>query len=282
MNFSPNELVDTVNRILRETLPFPSWKKMTQWEIETRRYKLGMDRASQYNVLRLLNSVKRTIRHVNGITPATLRSAHVTAELDKVDNAERRHAKAFISELNAMLRELNAAYTVVTSSYLLARDIMYYSSGQKPVMLKNEHGRWHTTAGMYRAYLEMLDELKKRMLDELKKKNPPQGMLPEQMEDNVKLSADEFRRNITHFEPEEEYESYKVTGKAIVYAGVAAGGWPVLVSLYCTFDLDGQVVDLPENFKVLAFKPKTATITKSFLSPKKTEGEPGDGQAKEV
>lgn len=274
MNFSPNELVDTVNRILLETLQFPSWKKMTQWEIEARRRTLGMDRASQFNVLRLLNSVKRTVRHVNGITPAILRSAHVTAELDKVDKAERLKAKAFISELNAMLRELNAAYTVVTSSYLLARDIMHYSSGKQPVMLKNEHGRWHTTAGMYRAYLGMLDELKK--------KNPPNGMLPEQMEDNAKLSADEFRRNITHFDPEEEYESYRVTGKAIVYAGVTAGGWPVLVSLYCTFDLDGQVVDLPENFKVLAFKPKTATITKTFLPPKKTEGEPGDGQAKEV
>jgi hypothetical protein len=274
MNFSPNELVDTVDTMLRETLRFPSWKKMTQWEIEARRHTLGMDRASQYNVLRLLNSVKRTVRHVNGITPAILRSAHVTAELDKVDTAERRKAKAFISELNARLRELNAAYTVVTSSCLLARDIMHYSSGKQPVMLKNEHGRWHTTAGMYRAYLEMLDEMKK--------KNPPQGMLPEKMEENAKLSAKEFRRNITHFNPEEEYESYKVTGKAIIYAGVAAGGWPVLVSLYCTFDLDGQVVDLPENFKVLAFKPKTATITKAFMPPKKTEEKSEEGPSKEV
>ena len=274
MNFSPNELVDTVHKIMTETVPFPAWQNRTQWEIETRRHKLSMDRASQYNVLRLLNAVRRTVRHVNGITPETLRSEHVNIELDKVNIAERRHAKAFITELNGMLRELNVAYTVVTSSYLLARDIMHYSSGKKPVMLKNEHGRWHTTAGMYRAYLEMLEELNK--------KNTHRGMLTNQWEEQIKLSKVDYLRNMTHFEPEEEYESYNVTGKAIVYAGVTAGGWPVLVSLHCTFDLDGKVADLPEDFKVLAFKPKKATITKAFLPPKKPEGKSGEEPSQEV
>ena len=260
MEFNQTELVDAVNKVLASTSRVPSWNTWTQYELESRRRKLSNDRAAQYNALQVLNSVKRAVSRTNYKVPSRIKSEHVVQELDKVDSKERRNAKAFINGLNGQIRKFSVAYTVVTSSYLLADEVFYRQEGNEPPILKNEKRRWYKTASMYNVYAEMLRNSKVN--------------IPEAIKDCRRAaSLGLYTHNIVEFTPEPDFESYQITGKAIVYAGTTAGGWPVLLSLHCTFDLNGVIDGLPEGYRVIMFKPRTATITKKWVRPKKTDGE---------
>ena len=232
MEFNQTELVDAVNKVLASTSRVPSWNTWTQYELESRRRKLSNDRAAQYNALQVLNSVKRAVSRTNYKVPSRIKSEHVVQELDKVDSKERRNAKAFINGLNGQIRKFSVAYTVVTSSYLLADEVFYRQEGNEPPILKNEKRRWYKTASMYNVYAEMLR--------------------------NSKVNIP---------------EAIKDCRRAASLGLSTAGGWPVLLSLHCTFDLNGVIDGLPEGYRVIMFKPRTATITKKWVRPKKTDGE---------
>ena len=254
MDFNGNELVDAVSKVLVSKATVPTWNTYTQWELESRRRKLSDDRAAQYNVLQVLNSVKRAVNRTNYKVPPTLRSEHVVQELYKVDSKERRNAKAFINELNGKIRQLSVAYTVVTSSKLLAHNVIYCMEGHEPPMLKNKHGRWYKTPNMRNAYDEMLHKADEVLQEPLREYWRSASMIS-------------YDKNIVEYVPEPDFDSYLFTGKAIVYAGTTAGGWPVLLSLNCKFDLNGVIDGLPDSYRVIMFKPRKVTVTKTFGRP---------------
>jgi hypothetical protein len=258
MDFNGNELVDAVNKVLASTSRIPAWNTWTQWELESRRRKLSDDRAAQYNALQVLNAVRRAVKRTNYKVPPRIKSEHISKELYKLDEKERRVAKAFINELNGKIRQLSVAYTVVTSSYLLADEVFYRVEGHEPTMLRNAHGRWYRTESMRNVYAEML-------------KNSTMSLHETLVESRRTASLVMYDKYINKFEPQEDFESYKITGKAIVYAGTTAGGCPVLLSLNCTFDINGVIDGLPAGYRVIMFKPRTATITKKWVRRKKSE-----------
>lgn len=260
MEFNANELVETVNQVLASTSLIPTWDRMGQWELESRRRKLRRQRASQYGVLQILNAVHRSALKAKRVLPEDIRPEHLSLELSKLDEKERRNAKAFINEMDIYIRQINVAYTVVASSLLLADSVIYRQEGHEPPMLKNEKRRWYNTASMRNVYGEMLKNSKVNIPEAIK-------------ECRRAASLGLYTHNIVDFAPETDFESYKITGKAIVYAGTTAGGWPVLLSLHCTFDLNGVINGLPEGYRVIMFKPHTATITKKWVRPKQTDGE---------
>lgn len=258
MEFNANELVESVNQVLAGTSLIPKWNRMGQWEIEAKRHKLRRQRASQYGVLQVLNAVHRSAVKTKRTLPEDIRSEHLAQELHMLDEKERRTAWSFINDLNIRIRQLNVAYTVVASSWLLADSVIYRQEGNEPPMLKNEKRRWYKTASMCNVYAEMLKNSKVN--------------IPEALKDSRRTaSLALYTHNIVEFAPEPDFESYKITGKTIVYAGTTAGGWPVLLSLHCTFDLDGVIDGLPEGYRVIMFKPRTATVTKKWSRPKKIE-----------
>ena len=233
---------------------------MGQWEIEAKRHKLRRQRASQYGVLQVLNAVHRSAVKTKRTLPEDIRSEHLSQELHKLDEKERRNAWSFINDLNFHIRQLNVAYTVVASSWLLADSVIYRQEGNEPPMLKNEKRRWYKTASMYNVYAEMLRNSKANIPGPIRERRRA-------------ASLGLYTHNIVEFTPEPDFESYQITGKAIVYAGTTAGGWPVLLSLHCTFDLNGAIDGLPEGYRVIMFKPRTTTITKKWVRPKKTDGD---------
>lgn len=255
MEFNANELVDVVNKVLTGTSLIPTWDRMGQWELESNRHKLRRQRASQYGVLQILNAVHRSALKTKRALPEDIRPEHLSHELAKLDETERRNARAFINELDIRIRQLNVAYTVVASSWLLADSVIYRQEGKEPPMLKNEKRRWYKTTSMCKVYGEMLRNSKVNIPEVIK-------------ECRRAASLGLYTHNIVDFAPEPDFESYKITGKAIVYAGTTAGGWPVLLSLDCTFDLNGVIDGLPEGYRVIMFKPRTATITKKWARPK--------------
>lgn len=264
MEFNQTELVDAVNKVLASTSRVPSWNTWTQYELESRRRKLSNDRAAQYNALQVLNSVKRAVSRTNYKVPPRIKSEHVVRELDKVDSKERHNAKAFINELNGQIRKFSVAYTVVTSSYLLADEVFYRLEGHEPPMLRNAHGRWYRTESMRNVYAEML-------------KNSTMSLRDSLLETRRTASLAMYDKFINKFDPQEDFESYKITGKAIVYAGTTAGGCPVLLSLNCTFDINGVIDDLPSSYRVLMFKPRKSTVTKTWVHRKKSEAKSEEG-----
>ena len=168
MEFNANELVDVVNKVLAGTSLIPTWDRMGQWELESKRYKLRRQRASQYGVLQTLNAVHRATLKTRRTLPEDIRSERLSQELYKLDEKERRLAKSFINELDIRIRQLNVAYTVVASSWLLADSVIYRQEGNEPPMLKNEKRRWYKTASMYNVYAEMLRNSKVNIPEAIK------------------------------------------------------------------------------------------------------------------
>lgn len=271
MVLNAKELADVVSEVKKEKSYLPIWSGMAQWTIEATRKKLSRQRASQYGVLQVLHASREAAYRVNRSLAPDLRSDHLTAEMEKLNSKEKAHAKAFIGELDAKIRQLNVAYVVVASMGRLASGLISVDGRSTPEILRNRRGRWHCTEAMRSAYGEMVDTM---------------GMPSLSVEDTVALRKQVSRlaydRYITRFDPGDDYEKYIISGKAIVFAGNTAGGFPVLLSLDCTFDPEGRVEDLPESYRVIMFKPRTSTVVKKWKFRKKPESQeasPGEGEA---
>lgn len=273
MIFNAEELTDVVSAVKDDKSYMPTWSGMAQWTIEATRKKLSRQRASQYGVLQVLHASREAAYRVNRRLAPDLRSDHLTAEMEKLNSSEKAHAKAFIGELDARIRQLNVAYVVVASMGRLASGLISADGRSTPEILHNRRGRWHCTKAMRSAYGEMVDTMSMPSLSE---------KLKDTVELRKQVSLLAYDRYITRFNPGDDYEKYTISGKAIVFAGNTAGGHPVLLSLDCTFDPEGRVEDLPEGYRVIMFKPRTSTVVKKWKFRKKPESQdasPGEGGA---
>lgn len=278
MVLNAKELADVVSAVKDDKSYMPTWSGMAQWTIEATRKKLSRQRASQYGVLQVLHASREAAYRVNRRLAPDLRSDHLTTEMEKLNSTEKAHAKAFIGELDARIRQLNVAYVVVASMGRLVSGLISADGRSTPEILRNRRGRWHCTKAMRTAYGEMVDTMSMDTMS--------MPSLSASLKDTVELRKQVSRlaydRYITRFDPGDDYEKYIISGKAIVFAGNTAGGHPVLLSLDCTFDPEGRVEDLPEGYRVIMFKPRTSTIVKKWKFRKKPESQeasPGEGEA---
>lgn len=83
-------------------------------------------------------------------------------------------------------------------------------------------------------------------------------------------SVETFRANVpifrrVHSELEVEY---KIHGRALVSFGVSKGGVPLLLSLDCTFDMDGHIDGLDRKtvgYDIIAFRPAEEKVTRKAV-----------------
>jgi hypothetical protein len=83
-------------------------------------------------------------------------------------------------------------------------------------------------------------------------------------------SVETFRSNVpifrrVHNELEVEY---KIHGRALVSFGVSKGGVPLLLSLDCTFDMDGYIDGLDRKtvgYDIIAFRPAEEKVTRKAV-----------------
>ena len=83
-------------------------------------------------------------------------------------------------------------------------------------------------------------------------------------------SVKTFRDNVPVFSREHgELElEYKLHGRALVSFGVSKGGVPLMLSLDCTFDLDGNIDGLDRNnvgYDIIAFRPAEEKVTRKVV-----------------
>lgn len=273
MVLNAKELADVVSVVKKEKSYLPIWNGMAQWTIEATRKKLSRQRASQYGVLQVLHASREAAYRVNRRLAPDLRSDHLASEMEKLNSKEKAQAKAFIAELDARIRQLNVAYVVVASMGRLASGLISADGRSTPEILRNRRGRWHYTKAMRSAYGEMVDTMSMPSLSENLKDTAVLSKIKDTVELRKQVSLLAYDRYITKFNPGDDYEKYSISGKAIVFAGNTAGGHPVLLSLDCTFDPEGQVEDLPEGYRVIMFKPRTSTVVKKWKFRKKPESQ---------
>lgn len=89
-------------------------------------------------------------------------------------------------------------------------------------------------------------------------------------------SVKTFRDNVPVFSREHgELElEYKLHGRALVSFGVSKGGVPLMLSLDCTFDLDGNIDGLDRNnvgYDIIAFRPADEKVTRTVNKVKRTD-----------
>lgn len=83
-------------------------------------------------------------------------------------------------------------------------------------------------------------------------------------------SVETFRANVPIFSHEHnELEvEYRIHGRALVSFGVSKGGVPILLSLDCTFDMDGNIDGLDRNdvgYDIIAFRPAEEKVTRKIV-----------------
>lgn len=83
-------------------------------------------------------------------------------------------------------------------------------------------------------------------------------------------SVETFRSNVPIFSHEhnEREVEYRIHGRALVSFGVSKGGVPLLLSLDCTFGMDGHIDGLDRKnvgYDIIAFRPVEEKVTRKVV-----------------
>lgn len=83
-------------------------------------------------------------------------------------------------------------------------------------------------------------------------------------------SVETFRSNVPIFchEHNELEVEYRIHGRALVSFGVSKGGVPLLLSLDCTFDMDGHIDGIDRKtvgYDIIAFRPAEEKVTRKVV-----------------
>lgn len=83
-----------------------------------------------------------------------------------------------------------------------------------------------------------------------------------------------FAENVKTFTaPEGKFVNYRIHGRAVVSFGVSEGGVPMLLSLDCTFNLDGVIDGLDgTDYTIIAFRPFEEMAVKEFPRIRRSDG----------
>lgn len=83
-----------------------------------------------------------------------------------------------------------------------------------------------------------------------------------------------FTDNVKTFTaPEGKFVDYRIHGRAVVSFGVSEGGVPMLLSLDCTFNLDGVIDGLDGvEYTIIAFRPFEEIAVKEYPRIRRSDG----------
>ena len=163
----------------------------------------------------------------------------------------------------AMRRTSVQRWVVATATHLLEDMFWSYDKNVTPELLKNSKRRWVYTEEMRIAFRDMVQKI------------AATHYKPPVLKQCSGLTFQQYCIGIQKFDIPEDMSNvldYWFTGKAIILTGWTAADIPILLSLRCSFDINGRVLGLPEGteWKVLMFQPTSKTVTEN-LKPAKSK-----------
>lgn len=244
MNPRYDEIIEVVKE-MREAKPPLGIAWQCQGGIENIRTGMKRDRANQYDELHALNEIMRSTR--------LLPLEHPVRQciIEKI-HTYRDDTKSMMVTLRRDIRVTNTAYWIVASSAMLEQGIAVFLPGlYNPPILRNKSKRWHSTAKMMQTYTELVSVL---LVAYRKLSNEGVKKTFEMVDKNMLMLACN----------DDDVIDFKVTGHAIVYAGLSYSNAPILFPLDCVFDLDGKIDGYPEDYRVIMFRPFSTTVTTAW------------------
>lgn len=231
-------------------------------------------RLSQSNLDMSLNEHVRTYKKVEKLLADLKDVGRVACKMTdgsaKQDliNVIRKNRPVLKLELaagkKAMCRTSVQRWVVATATHLLEDMFWSYDKNVSPELLKNAKRRWVCTKEMYNAFRDMVQKIEATHHNK-----------PPVLKQCSGLTFKQYCKGIQKFYIPEDMSNvldYWFTGKAIILTGWTAADIPILLSLRCSFDINGRVLGLPDGteWKVLMFQPTSKTVTEN-LKPAKSK-----------